>query len=426
MPFITLDLLRRRAEHNDGILSNLEEITLHQQELERIELVGDVCRNLQILYLQNNLIPRIEGLIHLKQLWYLNLAINNIKVIEGLEGCEKLSKLDLTLNFVEDITCVRRLRKNIHLKQLYLTGNPCTDIDGYRAYVIEQLPHIISLDGTDVKRSESIRAHQDAEPVRDFLEKERLRIEREEREKQERYARGEFDPPKYNEKGERLYGNSPEERVACFQELRDNVEKAKNPKKDPGSISAAFEESEKLRKPRRLTPAEEQAKYGRVLQKNEGKIPFKMWEDKENVYLSCEPGRFIATSSIIVDIQPTYARVEVKGKALQMILPSEVAPSRSKVQRGQAKGELLLTMPIVGEHKGAVDLTAPWTPETRRQGYSSAKQRAAAAAAPAAEEPRKEAAGPPPRDALLALEKPSAEAPEPAPAARASGIEEID
>jgi protein TilB len=30
----------------------------------------------------------------------LNLAVNNIKVIEGLDGCESLERLDLTLNFV--------------------------------------------------------------------------------------------------------------------------------------------------------------------------------------------------------------------------------------------------------------------------------------------------------------------------------------
>eukprot|EP00756_Hemistasia_phaeocysticola_P055396 Hpha_TRINITY_DN31331_c0_g1::TRINITY_DN31331_c0_g1_i1::g.194524::m.194524/K19753/LRRC6; protein TilB len=424
MPRITLDLLRRRAEHNDGILSNLEEITLHQQELEGIEVVGDVCRALEILYLQNNIIPRIENLHHLKNLWYLNLAINNIQVIENLEGCEKLKKLDLTLNFVKDITCVRVLRKNVHLDSLYLTGNPCTEMEGYRAYVIEHLPHLISLDGNDVKRSESIRAHQDAQPVREFLERERIRIEKEEREKQERIARGEVDPPKYNEKGEKLYGNTPEERVACFEDLRDAVDKAKNPPKEPGSISSAYEEAQKAWKPRRLTPEQEQAKWGRVLQRNEGKIPFKVWEDKTNVYVNCEPGKFITTAAIAVDIQPTYARVEVKGKVLQVILPSEVAPSKSAVKRGSAKGDLLLTMPIVGKHKDAVDLT---TPIQTRAGYSKPT-----AKAPPAEKP---AMAPLTRDALLSLEtnKPetldlSKVSPSPATPSQpqVSKIEEID
>ena len=42
----------------------------------------------------------MENLSKLKELDYLNLALNNIDVIEGLEGCESLRKLDLTANFV--------------------------------------------------------------------------------------------------------------------------------------------------------------------------------------------------------------------------------------------------------------------------------------------------------------------------------------
>jgi hypothetical protein len=78
---VTEDLVRRRAEHNEGDIASLEELSLHQQEIEkykrpaghltapsgsvtvfvvcRIEHLDRWCRNLKILYLQNNLIPRI-------------------------------------------------------------------------------------------------------------------------------------------------------------------------------------------------------------------------------------------------------------------------------------------------------------------------------------------------------------------------------
>ncbi|CAI8042972.1 Protein tilB homolog, partial [Geodia barretti] len=81
MPRITEDLVRRRAEHNEGDIASLEELSLHQQEIEkykrpggqltapsdsvtvfvvrRIEHLDRWCRNLKILYLQNNLIPKI-------------------------------------------------------------------------------------------------------------------------------------------------------------------------------------------------------------------------------------------------------------------------------------------------------------------------------------------------------------------------------
>ena len=52
----------------------------------RIEHLDKWCRDLKILYLQNNLIGRIENVSRLKQLTYLNLALNNVETIENLEG----------------------------------------------------------------------------------------------------------------------------------------------------------------------------------------------------------------------------------------------------------------------------------------------------------------------------------------------------
>lgn len=42
----------------------------------------------------------MENLTKLKELEYLNLALNSIKKIEGIEQCESLVKLDLTVNFI--------------------------------------------------------------------------------------------------------------------------------------------------------------------------------------------------------------------------------------------------------------------------------------------------------------------------------------
>jgi hypothetical protein len=56
----------QRAEHNEGLLATLEEVALHQQNIERIELLGRLCPKLRILYLQNNLISKIENLHKLK------------------------------------------------------------------------------------------------------------------------------------------------------------------------------------------------------------------------------------------------------------------------------------------------------------------------------------------------------------------------
>ena len=59
MPQVTIDLIRRKAEHNEGLIHTLEELSLHQEEIESInETLGTNCRRLKILYLQNNIIGR--------------------------------------------------------------------------------------------------------------------------------------------------------------------------------------------------------------------------------------------------------------------------------------------------------------------------------------------------------------------------------
>ena len=103
--------LKKRAEHNYGRLFDLEEISLHQLNIRKIENLDKFCRNLKIVYLQDNAIMKLENLKRLKQLEYLNISMNAIEVVEGLEACESLRKLDLTLNFIGKISSVCNLRK---------------------------------------------------------------------------------------------------------------------------------------------------------------------------------------------------------------------------------------------------------------------------------------------------------------------------
>ena len=52
----------------------------------------------------------VENVSRMKKLEYLNLALNNIERIENLEGCESLNKLDLTVNFVGELTSIYSLK----------------------------------------------------------------------------------------------------------------------------------------------------------------------------------------------------------------------------------------------------------------------------------------------------------------------------
>ena len=120
-------MLRSRAEHNEGRVTTLEEVSLHQQNIEKIELLNQACRQLRILYLQNNVIGKLQNLHRLKRLEYLNVALNNLRRVENLQGLESLQNLDLTMNFIDraGLLSLHSLRRNEGLRDLYMVGNPC-------------------------------------------------------------------------------------------------------------------------------------------------------------------------------------------------------------------------------------------------------------------------------------------------------------
>ena len=94
------------------------------------------------------------------------------------------------MNFVGDLLSVESLKCNSHLQELYLTGNPCTDYEGYRDFVIAILPQLKTLDGKDVTKSERILANQKLKELRNVIAKQQKvhekKREREKREYEER------------------------------------------------------------------------------------------------------------------------------------------------------------------------------------------------------------------------------------------------
>lgn len=105
----------------------------------------------------------MENLNKLKELEYLNLALNNISIIENIEGCESLRKLDMTVNFVDvmdlkdSVTCLSKLP---NFKELYLTGNPCEDWKGCKDYVIANAETLECYNGEVITPSQRIKAKQ--------------------------------------------------------------------------------------------------------------------------------------------------------------------------------------------------------------------------------------------------------------------------
>ncbi|XP_076246128.1 touch insensitive larva B [Calliopsis andreniformis] len=345
MPRITLDLIRKRSEHNEGEITTLEEIALHQENIEKIELIDSTCRHLKILLLQNNLIVKIENLNKLKSLEYLNLALNNIEVIENLEGLESLRKLDLTVNFIGDLRGIEKLRCNENLEQLFLMGNPCADYEGYRKYTIAILTQLKELDGTVIERSERIKALQacaqiEGEIIRSYVKYRKTR-EAEIIDYRERIAlEATQEDATQNEEEEnekfwkRTSRHTPEERVAIAERVLKQEEQKNKSNNEKNRLKPVYV-------PKFFSPE------GKPYNVNQAKVPFKLNDEEyhDRIVLEISVYRYLDTQYVDINVQPDYIRVTIKGKVLQLTLPCEVSIENSTAKRNTINGRLVITMP---------------------------------------------------------------------------------
>ncbi|NXV81102.1 TILB protein, partial [Atlantisia rogersi] len=375
---VTEDLVRRRAEHNNCEIFSLEEISLHQQEIEKLEYLDKWCRDLKILYLQNNLIPKIENVGKLKKLEYLNVALNNIERVENLEGCEELKKLDLTANFIGELSSIEALKYNIHLKELFLVGNPCTEFEGYRQFVVATLHQLKCLDSKEIERSERIQALQNYPEVKQKIrDQEQAYLLKRAREKEEAQKRmQERKDKKQNQMESKLGFDSPDSlQRKENHHAEDREQEMWKPVEDEEEDRRFWEEptpytpesrlethryiEEKRRAKDNIRESKKREKplwtlitaEGKVLNVNVPKLQFSLKDDEENnqIILDLAVYRHLDTSLLDVDVQPTYIRVLVKGKPFQLVLPEEVKPDSSSAKRSQTTGHLVVSMPKAKE-----------------------------------------------------------------------------
>lgn len=316
---LTVEMVRKRAEHNDGVLCTLEEVAMHQDEIGKLTKVFErYTPRLRILYLQNNYIEKIEHLGGLVELEYLNLALNNISHVEGLERCESLTKLDLTCNFVADVVDLESLQDLKDLHELYLTGNPCDRFEDYRPFVIATLPQLLILDGTEITHSERTRSL--------------------ERYKNENLREKMLQQASVCEKGR----YTPEERLAAWQEIEMRREENK-PKPTPSVFNQTI--------PKPKPPPDGPDENGHIRQTNMGNWVFKWYERNGKLCLDVNIDRYLDTSLIDIVVHPTWIRITAKEKVLQLVLPSEVTGDNVEALRSQTTGHLLVKMEVVDPTK---------------------------------------------------------------------------
>eukprot|EP00873_Tetraselmis_striata_P023990 jgi/Tetstr1/444254/TSEL_032147.t1 len=348
---ITERMIRSRAEHNEGMLTNLEEVALHQQDIEKIELLGILCRHLKIIYIQNNLIGKLQNLNKLKELEYLNAAVNNIVKIENLQRCESLKRLDLTVNFIPKagLLSVHSLQANYALTELFLVGNPCSDWPGYRPFVIATLPQLKKLDGSEITPTERILANQEfgelqaklrAELISEGVDPDEAAAVEDDYDLDEDIE----EVGTLNENGEMVRPWCRETRILEHRESEKLRLEAEEKKK--ANTSKLFEPADE-RKPVRRDDFPEIKEGERVWQKNEGDWAWAIneSEDGAEITLEVKVGKYMDTSLIKADVQPHFIRLLIKGKLLQLELGVEVCPDQSKATRSKATGALLVSMP---------------------------------------------------------------------------------
>ncbi|KAL3756391.1 hypothetical protein ACHAWU_003464 [Discostella pseudostelligera] len=406
---ITLALLRKRSEHNEGLVSSLEELALHQEELQSIgPILGRTCgKTLKILLLQNNVIERMipSELKLFRSLEYLNLALNNITKIEGIGGMEWLRKLDLTLNFIH----VNSLEESVNelsgcrsLEELYLLGNPCMGMeedgggilcsahidntetlspskdkhgwDGCRAYIVARLPNLQYLDGKMIKRSERILAMQQLpsltselhslvqSSIRDHhLDNNQTQNEYSEEEIDERYISD--DAPTFHDPKTRTKISNEQYDQKQAKEKQEMAHQAPKPK---GEKEWEEEHNDVVNKARER---DDSGGRGIIKQCNQGKYQY--WFDEDESLTNSSSGKksisslvmriaipkHLSTSLVDVDIHPTYVSVIIKSKILRVVLPVEVRSDKSIARRSAVTGNLELVMPKAdGTSEGVIGL----------------------------------------------------------------------
>jgi len=331
---ITQELLRKRAEHNDGILTTLEEISLHQENIERIENLEYYCRHIKILYLQDNIIEKLENLDKLKELEYLNLAVNSITKVENLEKCESLNKLDLTMNFV-DIENLKEscdcLSKVYSLREIYFTGNPCEKFKYCRQYVIGRCPQLVLYNGDEIKKSERIKAKEMMEMMEKELEKE----------SKEHVIFKQNDP---SQKDPNKY--SVEYRRKLYKDLEKEKLENERKKKEESSKGSLWDEPTI-----KEVPPPVYKENGEVRICNQGRYDVFLDEDIYTTAITTfriKLPKYLDTSKIKVDLNPNYVRVDVNGKITQWRFENDIIVEKATVQRATTTGILEIKAPIMG------------------------------------------------------------------------------
>lgn len=216
----------------------------------------------------------------------------------------------------------RNLAQVAGIEQLYLTGNPCTDWDLYKKVVIGLVPQLKQLDAKDVTHSERLDALQELPSLLNHL---KVAV-----------AQGLYQKPTNYTIESRLEMAKENKRI---QDEKENEKKAQE-EKEYGEGYLGI-----VKRP----PPPVYNDKGEVRQTNQGGYEYSFFEkhekNKQFIILEVNVPKYLDTSQMDVDLNPTYVRISIKGKILQLTFPCEIIVVDSLAKRSQTTGSLQLTMP---------------------------------------------------------------------------------
>lgn len=143
-----------KAEIKARKLLKLTHIHLDREQIDEIDNLAEYLGDVSNLYLQGNLIKRIENLEFLHKLKFLILSSNQIEKIENLTNLKQLKLLDLSYNLIDDID-VKELPKSIIFLDLRenecLTGPRQTWLKkSFKSLLTNHLSNLKQLNGKDI------------------------------------------------------------------------------------------------------------------------------------------------------------------------------------------------------------------------------------------------------------------------------------
>jgi protein TilB len=99
---------------------------------------------------------------------------------------------------------------------------------------------------------------------------------------------------------------------------------------------------------------------GRVMQRNQGKWNFSLdTSPPDTIVLDIEISKFLDSSFIDVDVHPTWIRVVIKNKVLQLVLDEEVMTENVVCERSRLTGHLMVTMlKVKSQDKDIVEIVS--------------------------------------------------------------------